>query len=269
MRLNCISAIIVACLTSALCAASDNHCLNTVVIDPGHGGHDPGGVSKDRKTREKDIALKIALYFGKKISVGYKDSVKVCYTRTDDHYITLQGRADYANSHKADLFISVHINAVDSGKPHGHSVHILGPSRDPGKDLVEGNLNVCKKENSVILLEEDYTTKYHGFDPNDEASYIFMTLMQSAYYEQSIYLASFVEEQLCKGPIPYSRGISQDPFYELWKTAMPSVLLELGFLTNDSDLALLLQDKCLEQIAEKLYQAFRVYKKYYDESMKI
>lgn len=241
--------------------------LNTVVIDPGHGGHDPGSLSKDRKTYEKTLALSISKLIGDKITKAYGNSVSVYYTRSSDVFVPLQERANIANRKRADLFISVHINGHDKPVPSGHTVHVLGASSDPSKDLVAGNLDVCKRENSVILLEDGHETTYQGFDPTDDASAIFMTLMQSAFYEQSIYFATLVENELVKGPIKVKRGVSQDPFYVLWKTSMPSVLLELGFITNSEDLAVLRSEQGRERIAECVFQAFRKYKKTYDETM--
>lgn len=254
-------------LTVNLSAANDNH-LHTVVLDPGHGGKDPGAVSKDKKTFEKNIVLQIAKLVGDKIENEYKDEVKVFYTRQTDVFIPLQSRADFANSKGADLFISIHIDASPRGSAaSGHSSHVLGASSNPNRDVVSGNLDVCKRENSVILLEEDYTTKYQGFDPSDESTYIFMTLMQGAFYEQSIYFASLCEREMSKGPITVSKGVQQHAFYVLWKTSMPSVLLELGFITNDSDLAKLRTEEGREQIACKIFEAFKEYKINYDSSM--
>lgn len=264
-----IVAFAVLLLSSLPLSASDDHFLHTVVLDPGHGGKDPGAVSRDRKTYEKNVVLSIAKKLGDKIKAGYKNEVKVFYTRETDVFIPLQQRANIANSKDADLFISIHINACKTPSVSGHSVHVLGASSNPKSDVLSGNLDVCKRENSVILLEDDYSTKYQGFDPSDEASYIFMTLMQSAFYEQSIYFASLAEKELARGPLKAERGVKQDPFYVLWKTSMPSVLLELGFITNEQDLALLRTENGREQIAERLYQAFRTYKKNYDDSMKL
>lgn len=258
-------------LTAGICAHesafAQDYSLRTVVLDPGHGGKDAGAVSKDKKTYEKNLVLKISKLIGAKIKAKYGDEVKVLYTRDKDVFIPLASRADFANHNHADLFISVHINSAASTRPSGHSVHILGPSSNPNKDLVAGNLDVCKRENSVIMLEDDYSTTYQGFDPNDDASYIFMTLMQSAHYEQSVFFASLAEEQLDKGPIKVKRGVEQDPFYVLWKTAMPSVLLELGFISNDADLAVLRSDEQCNRIAERIFQAFCTYKKHFDSSV--
>lgn len=248
-------------------AQTDSPFLDRVVIDPGHGGMDSGGVSKDKKTYEKDLVLYIGKALRDLINQEYGDAVGVWMTRETDVFVPLQDRADFANSHHADLFISIHINANNRTAPSGHSVHILGASSDPNRDLVAGQLDVCKRENSVILLENDYNTKYQGFDPSDDASTIFMTLMQSAFYEQSIYFAALVENQLEKGPIRVRRGVEQNPFYVLWKTSMPAVLLELGFITNDEDLAHLRKKEDLDLLAKRVFDAFVQYKKNYDSSM--
>lgn len=242
--------------------------LRTVVIDAGHGGKDPGGVSKDRKTYEKNLVLDIAKRFGQKIKEKYPD-VKVIYTRSTDVYITLNERADIANRNNADLFISIHTNANDSPSVHGASVHILGQSRDPKRDLYAGKMDVSKRENSVILLEEDYSTDYQGFDPNSPESFIFFNLMQNAYYEQSVLFASKVDEYLRKTDFAVSSytGIHQDPFWLLWKTAMPAVLLELGFISNPGDLKILSSTAGRIDIADKLLAAFSSFKTAYDASL--
>lgn len=262
-------AIALFLLPSAAFGQDVDKFLNTVVIDPGHGGNDPGAVSKDRKSYEKNLVLSISKLIGEKITKAYGDSVKVYYTRTSDVFVPLQSRADFANRKHADLFISVHINANNKTAPSGHSVHVLGASSNPDRDLVAGNLDVCKRENSVILLEDGHEATYQGFDPTDDASAIFMTLMQSAFYEQSIYFASLTEDELGKGPISVRRGVEQNPFYVLWKTSMPSVLLELGFITNAADLAVLRSEQGRDKIAERVFQAFRKYKKSYDETMSL
>lgn len=244
--------------------------LRTVVIDAGHGGKDPGGVSKDRKTYEKNLVLDIAKRFGQKIKEKYPD-VKVIYTRSTDVYITLNERAAIANRNNADLFISIHTNANDSPSVHGASVHILGQSRDPKRDLYAGKMDVSKRENSVILLEEDYSTDYQGFDPNSPESFIFFNLMQNAYYEQSVLFASKVDEYLRKTDFAVSSytGIHQDPFWLLWKTAMPAVLLELGFISNPGDLKVLTSVDGRNDIADKLMAAFTSFKTSYDSSLNV
>lgn len=256
------------CACVALSLSAQDYSLRTVVLDPGHGGKDAGAVSKDKKTYEKNLVLDISKRIGAKIKAEYGDAVNVLYTRDKDVFIPLADRADFANRNHADLFISVHINAASNTKASGHSVHVMGASSNPNRDLMAGNLDVCKRENSVILLEDDYNATYQGFDPSDDASYIFMTLMQSAHYEQSIYFASLTEDQLtAKAPVKVKRGVEQNPFYVLWKTAMPSVLLELGFISNDADLAVLRTEAGREKLAQCVFDAFKTYKKYYDESL--
>lgn len=240
--------------------------LSTVVIDAGHGGKDPGCVSKDKKTYEKNITLSIAKLFGQKIQEAYPD-VKVIYTRTTDKYLTLNERAAIANKNDANLFVSIHINSNDSSSPYGFSTHILGQSKDKNRDLFSYNMDICRRENSVILLEEDYGTKYQGFDPTDPESFIFFNLMQNAFYEQSLNFAAEVDGQMKKGPMTKSRGISQDPFYLLWKTTMPAVLIEAGFISNANDVKTLRSETGREAIATRLFDAFSQFKKKYDGSL--
>lgn len=240
--------------------------LKTVVIDPGHGGKDAGCVSKDRKTYEKTLNLSIATKLGTKIKNAYPD-VKVIYTRSSDKYIALSERAAIANRNNADLFISIHINSVSSGSPHGFSTHILGQSSDKNRDLFSYNMDVCRRENSVILMEEDYTTTYQGFDPDDPESFIFFNLMQNAFYEQSILFAAEVDAEMSKGPIGHSRGIWQDPFLVLWKTKMPAVLIEVGFISNSSDLKTMRSSSGQDAIAQRMFNAFRSFKTKYDGSL--
>ena len=239
--------------------------LTTVVIDPGHGGKDAGCISPSGKTMEKTVVLDIATKLAEKIRTGCPD-VNVLMTRDDDTFVELQGRADIANKAKANLFISIHVNSVDGKKtgPNGYSVHILGQYTSKKKDLYAGNMDVVRRENSVIMLEDDYTTKYEGFDPSDPESYIFMNLMQNSFLEQSFKFAKFVDEEMRGGAIKASRGISQDPFYVLWRTAMPAVLVECGFMSNPTDREALITSKGKDRIASDLYDAFVKYKKEYD-----
>ena len=212
--------------------AGDRLRLSTVVIDPGHGGKDSGAVSRDKKSQEKTFTLDIAKALADKIRAAYPD-VKVILTRTDDRYVTLGGRADIANDASANLFVSIHINANAKSSPNGFSAHVLGQSSVKNRDLYANNMDIVRRENSVILLEDDYSSTYGDFDPNDPESYIFMNLMQNANLEQSIRFAQLAEKHLKGGPIRTDRGVSQDPFLVLWRTAMPAVLLELGFISND------------------------------------
>lgn len=241
--------------------------LRTVVIDAGHGGKDAGCVSADNKTYEKTITLDIAKTLSEKIKKAYPD-VKVLLTRSKDEYVTLDNRAVKANNAKADLFISIHINSTTRNSPNGFSVHILGQSSNKNRDLFAYNMDVCKRENSVMMLEEDYSAKYEGFDPSSPESYIFMVLMQNSHLEQSFRFAQIIEENLKGGPIKADRGIWQDPFYVLWKTAMPAVLVELGFMSNPADLAALRQKSKRDELAQRLFLAFKEYKTIYDGSLK-
>ncbi len=242
--------------------------LNTVVIDPGHGGNDPGCISKDGKTKEKNLTLDISRLLAKKIRAAYPE-MKVLQTRNSDVFVPLVQRARIANDANANLFISIHINAIAGSGPNGCSVHVLGQSSKKGRDLYSNNFNECARENSVILLEDDYSTNYQGFDPNDPESSILFSLMQNAYLEQSLMFADNVNRALLKGPFKTSRGVHQDPFLVLWKTAMPAVLIECGFISNASDLAVLRSDAKLDEIADCLLEAFRQFKTDYDRSLDI
>lgn len=253
-------------LSGLNCAAQDDLSFRTIVIDPGHGGKDPGAVSKDRTTNEKDINLKVSKKLGELIKETCPD-IKVVYTRSTDVFVTLGERARIANKNKANLFLSIHVNAHDNTAANGFSCHILGQSSREGSDTFAGNLNVCKRENSVILLEEDYTTKYQGFDPSDPESFIFFNLMQNAYYEQSLNFAVDVNEKMASlGPISANRGISQDPFFVLWKTTMPAMLFEMAFISNTDDLAVITTEEGQEKIAKALLEAFLKFKDDYNKS---
>ncbi len=240
--------------------------LKTVVLDAGHGGNDSGAVSRDGKTKEKDLTLAISKRVGALIKEAYPD-VKIVYTRPDDKFVTLQDRADIANRNQANLFISIHINSFTSKVPDGFSTHILGESSKKNTDLFAYNMNVCRRENSVILLEDDYSTRYQGFNPEDPESFIFFHLMQNAFYEQSLLFAADVQSEMRKGSgLASDRGIHQDPFYVLWRTTMPSVLIENGFISNANDLAVLRTDKGIEDISVSIFKAFAKFKARYDGS---
>jgi len=247
-------------------AGAQTFSLSTVVIDPGHGGNDPGAVSRDGKNYEKTFTLDISKKLAAKIKEGCP-GVKVVLTRDKDKTVALNDRAAIANKAGADLFISIHINSASSTSPSGYSVHVLGKSSNKNRDLFAYNMDVCKRENSVILLEDDYTTTYQGFDPSDPESFIFLQLMQNSNLEQSLAFADLVATNLKGGPISTGRGIWQDPFLVLWRTAMPAVLVELGFISNSTDLAVLKDDSKRDKIADRLFQAFKKYKAGYDGSM--
>lgn len=239
--------------------------LKTVVIDAGHGGKDAGCVSRDKKTYEKNVTLDIAKRLEQKIKAAYPD-VTVKMTRSTDKFVELENRAVIANKAGANLFISIHVNSIGgkSTAAKGFSVHVLGQSAKKGNDLYSKNLDLVKRENSVIMLEENYKTKYQGFDPSDPQSYIIFSLMQNAHLSQSLGFAEDVADALKRGPIKHNRGVSQDPFWVLWRTAMPSVLIEVGFMSNPEDLATMRSEKGRDGIAEGIYQAFKTFKARYD-----
>ena len=263
----CLTALLFSILPEA--SAQDKALkLRTVVIDPGHGGNDPGSVSKDKKTYEKNLTLTISKRLADKIRSNYPD-VKVVLTRDKDVFVPLVDRAKKANNVHADLFISIHINSVKSTSANGFSSHILGQSSVQGRDLYQNNFNECARENSVVLLEEDYSTNYQGFDPNNPESSILFSLMQNAHLEQSLHFACLASEKMSKGPFRTSRGVRQDPFLVLWKTTMPSVLVECGFISNSADLQILNSEKGVGEIVQSLFDAFAEFKQSYDISLDV
>ena len=262
-----MAVLLAASIVPEQAAAQDRLKLSTIVIDPGHGGHDPGCISADKKTREKNVALDIAQRLSRKIGESLP-GVKTVLTRSDDTFVTLSGRADIANDLGADLFISIHVNAQAKGtSANGYSIHCLGQSSREGNDLFSKNLDLIKRENSVILLEDDYKTRYQGFDPSDPQSYILFSLVQNAHLEHSLVFAEDVANAMKGGPIPHNRGVSQDPFWVLWRTTMPAVLVEVGFMTNANDLKALRSPEDRDKIAENLLKAIKTFKKRYDNSM--
>lgn len=255
--------LLLSLLAVFLAYGQDGLAIKTVVIDPGHGGKDPGAVSRDKKIYEKNITLDIATKLATRIREAYPD-VKVVMTRTGDSFPELQQRATIANNANADLFISIHVNAASSTSASGFSVHVLGQSSQKDRDLYAFNMEICKRENSVIQLEDDFSRNYQGFDPSDPASYIFMSLMQNSNLERSIQFAETIDNCLKNGPISKDRGVSQDPFLVLWMTSMPSVLVELGFISNSSDLEILRNSSRRTDIAARLFNAFKSYKETYE-----
>lgn len=229
--------------------------LKTVVIDPGHGGNDPGAISGD--VREKNIVLDVGLLLGKKI-VEQFPGIKVVYTRNRDVFIPLYARATIANRNQADLFISLHANCVTESSVKGTETFTLGLYRS------QENLEVAKKENSVILLEDDYSTNYAGFNPNETESYIMFENMQSEYQAQSIDFASGIQEAFAKTVRLRNRGVKQAGFLVLRQTTMPGVLVEMGFISNPEERAFLTSAAGKEKIAQAVFNAFSNYKKTID-----
>ena len=245
----------------------DGLMLKTVIIDPGHGGKDAGCVSRDKKTYEKNIVLDIGQRLAGKIRAAYPE-VTVKMTRDDDTFVELENRAVIANKAGGDLFISIHVNSVEKGTTaNGYSIHCLGQSSRKGNDLFSKNLDLVKRENSVIMLEDNYQSTYQGFDPTDPQSSIIFSLVQNAHLGSSLTFADYVAKAMGSSPIRGSRGVSQDPFWVLWRTAMPAVLIEVGFITNPDDLATLRSEKGRDEIAANIFKAFSQFKAGYDGSM--
>lgn len=243
-----LSAILV--LSSFTVLEKKQYKVQTVVIDAGHGGKDPGCHGKN--SREADIALKVALELGRIINENLPD-VKVVYTRDKNKFVELHDRAGIANKANADLFLSIHCNAGPS--------HVYGTETyTMGLHSSEGNLEVAKRENSVILQESDYKKKYDGFDPSSPEGHILFSLFQHAFMEQSLNLAQKIEEQFEKRVGRTSRGVKQAGLLVLWKTTMPSALIEIGFLTNAAEEAYLLNSTNQVYIASAIYRALKEYK---------
>lgn len=224
-----------------------------VVIDAGHGGHDPGAIG--RISKEKNINLHVALKLGNLITKNC-DDVKVVYTRTKDVFIPLDRRAEIANNAKADLFISLHTNALAKNRTaRGASTWTLGLAKS------EENLDVAKRENAVILYEDDYKTRYAGFNPNSAESYIIFEFMQDKYMKQSVHLASLIQKQLRHTCKRVDQGVHQAGFLVLKASAMPSVLVELGFISTPEEERYLNTDAGTTTLAKGIYRAFLSYKR--------
>ncbi len=232
--------------------------VNTVVIDAGHGGKDTGTIGQ--RSREKDIALKIALELGKIIKKNLKD-VKVIYTRSGDKFIELEQRAQIANKNGADVFISIHCNSLPKNTPQSRKDKIYGTETYiMGMHTSDANFEVAKRENAVILMEEDNKEVYEGFDPTSPESYILFSLYQSAYLENSLRLAEKIEKQFKERVKRKSRGVKQAGFWVLYRTSMPAVLVEAGYLSNRNEEKYLSDPYGQTLIASGLFRAFRDYK---------
>lgn len=222
----------------------------TLVLDAGHGGKDPGAVGKF--SQEKDLNLSLALEVGRLVNEQYPD-VKVVYTRDEDVFIPLQTRADIANKANADLFLSIHTNSAEKKEPRGVETFILGT------DKMEQNLDVAMRENAVIKLEADYKTTYQGFDPNSIDSYIMFELMQNSYMDQSLQFAEQVQQRFVGHLNREDRGVRQAAFWVLHRTACPSVLFEMGFISNPEEELFLNGDSAMTMMAKALVNAFGAY----------
>ena len=233
----------------------------TLVIDPGHGGHDAGALGAISK--EKNINLAVALRFGKYVEQNLPE-VRVIYTRKTDVFIPLNERANIANRANADLFISVHTNALPAGKvARGFETYTLGMHR--AKD----NLDVAMRENSVISMEKDYQQRYQGFDPRSSESYIIFEFIQGKNMERSVELARMIQRGVCDGANRPDKGVHQAGFLVLRETSMPGCLIELGFITTPDEERLLNDDGRVDDIARSIYEAFARYKNKYDRSVSV
>ena len=230
-----------------------------VVIDPGHGGKDPGAVGK--KGKEKNINLAVALLAGKFIQENHPDT-KVIYTRDKDVFVGLDERANIANKSNADLFISIHCNASDNRNAKGAEVFTFGLSR------TKENLEVAKRENAAILLEDDYEQKYEGFDPNLAESYIIFEFMQNKFVEKSVDFASLLQKEFIQSARRNDRGVKQAEYLVLRKSSMPRVLIELDFISNSEAEQYLISKNGQETLALCINKAFSFYKKEYDRKQR-
>lgn len=230
--------------------------VNTIVIDPGHGGYDPGAIGKFSK--EKDVVLKISKKFGELIKKNFPE-VNIIYTRNGDEAVELYLRSKMANEKSADLFISVHANSFSNNGPYGLETFFMGTS------MTALNMEVAKKENSVILNEKQYKNNYYGFDPNDPETYIIMSLSQNINIKQSSILCNIIQKNGVNNLGRFDRGVKQAGFWVLWKTTMPSILVELGFISNPDEEKYMNSEIGQENLSRMLYNSFVEYKSQYEE----
>lgn len=246
--------IIIFCLllpAALLTAQTKSPDAFTLVLDAGHGGKDPGAIGK--KGREKNINLAVTLAVGKLVEQNLKD-VKVVYTRKTDVFVELNERAAIANRAKADLFVSIHTNALPKGaQGRGSETYTLGMHR------AADNLAVAKRENSVIMLENDYENRYEGFDPKSAESYIIFEFMQDKNMEKSVNLATLIQQQF-RSAGRIDKGVHQAGFLVLRNTSMPSCLIELGYISTASEEDYLLSSRGVNELAMSIYQAIKKYK---------
>jgi len=255
-RLLHIAIVLLFIFNSALLSrAQEKGKITTVVIDAGHGGKDPGAIGKH--TKEKDIVLKITLKTGQYIEEYLKD-VKVIYTRKTDRFVELYKRAEIANKNKADFFISIHCNSIKSSSAYGAESYIIGLHKD------NANLNVAMMENASILMEDNSEDHYDGFD-NSTESYIELNLYQDENREQSEVLAYNVQQQFKNRVGRKDRGVKEAGFLVLWRTSVPGILIELGFLSNPKEEQFLNSEEGQVFMASAIYRAFKEYKIAYEK----
>ena len=254
-RINLFFVILFSCLLCSLNSKAQQgnqvKIIDKVVLDAGHGGYDSG--ARGKKSFEKNIVLTLVLKIGRLIEDNMPD-VQVIYTRKTDTFVELHRRAQIANENEADLFISVHCNSNTSPKPFGAETYVMGIHKS-----LE-NLEVAKKENSAILMEENYQEKYDGFNPNLDEDYIMLNMFQSAHIEQSLNFSMEIQSQLKNVAKLYDRGVKQAGFVVLYLTTMPGVLIETGFLSNPAEEKFLMKEENQDKIAKAVFDAFRNYK---------
>ena len=231
-----------------------------LVIDPGHGGKDPGAING--KNQEKAINLNVALKMGKLIEENCKN-VKVIYTRKTDVFVELYKRADIANKAGADMFISVHTNSAKNKSANGAETYLLGVE----DNRTSANLNAALEENKAILLENDYQAHYEGYDPNSPESMIIFEFMQNEFQKESLKMATFNQNQMVKTAKRPDRGVHQAGYLVLWKSTMPSILIELGFISNDAECKYLVSQKGVDEMGQSLYKAFKEYLDYHNKQL--
>ena len=251
-----ITTVVFACKSQ-----NANNGIKKIVIDPGHGGKDPGNLGTGRyKKTEKHIALDISLLFGKYVNEAYPE-IEIIYTRnTNDKFLELRERTQLANDNNADLFISIHCDAFTNPNAYGAGVFVMGMSK------LKTNMDIAMKENAVIYLEDDYKQNYEGFDPNTPESYIVFSLTQNTHLDQSLQIAEEVEQQFATRANRKSRGVKQAPFYVISRANMPSILIECGFLTNPKEEDYLNSQQGKEYLASAIFRAFRSYKESIDKA---
>jgi N-acetylmuramoyl-L-alanine amidase len=242
-------------MVTFICAVQDGYSqnyLDKIVIDAGHGGKDPGALGSYSK--EKDVVLKIALQTGKLIKQAYPD-IEIIYTRDKDIFVPLKDRAEIANAAKADLFVSIHCNSHKSKQPQGSETYVMGLHKS------EANLEVAKKENAAILLEEDYEQTYEGFNPNSDEGHIIFNFFQNSFLSNNLDLASKIQNEFSEKTSLKDRGVKQAGFWVLYKTTMPGVLVETGFLSNPKDEKFLNSKEGQAKLSEAIAKAVGEYKK--------
>ncbi|HZK03315.1 MAG TPA: N-acetylmuramoyl-L-alanine amidase [Bacteroidaceae bacterium] len=223
-----------------------------LVLDAGHGGKDPGAVNG--KNQEKTINLKVTLRAGELIQENCPN-VKVIYTRNEDVFVELYKRAEIANKAQADLFISIHTNAAKNSSAHGAETYLLGYE----ESRTSANFNVAIEENKAILYESNYEENYAGYDPNSPESQIIFEFLQNEYQKESLRMATLVQNQLTGYAKRANHGVHQAGYLVLWRNAMPSILVELGYISNNNEMKYMISEKGVEELSQSIYRAFSQY----------